>query len=225
MMAAMHGVDIGTKPSLAPIPIRSYGPSGTRASIGRCSIKTHPHLRRHERAFSAVCYSTNAVETQTETVVPGADQNRSLVVAVDDTDDSVRALEWTVNNVYRGGDSLHLLHVVPFIHRRTVPSAVYYTPPVDPGLQEQLTETAEVVINERFTPVLTDLGVGCKVDIISEGSNETIAEAVCDGAVGLGASMVVVAAHKRHWLASWLAGSKSTEVAKKAPIPVIVFHG
>lgn len=47
--------------------------------------------------------------TETDSAPP----ERTLLVAVDDSDDSVRAFEWCLENIYRGQDSLHLVHVVP----------------------------------------------------------------------------------------------------------------
>jgi len=44
---------------------------------------------------------------------PAPPTGRQLVVAVDSTDDSLAACRWILDNMYRKGDTLHLLHVVP----------------------------------------------------------------------------------------------------------------
>jgi hypothetical protein len=38
---------------------------------------------------------------------------RHLVVAVDDSDASERAMLWAVDNLYRPGDSVHIMHIIP----------------------------------------------------------------------------------------------------------------
>lgn len=218
----MQGSALDSRMGVAPL-----GNFKSTSKIVRCPgiFRTADRcVARKGQLVTPLRYS-NAVEADTDRLVETAEMRRTLVVAVDDTEDSEMALKWTVNNVYRHGDALHLLHVIPFVHRRSVPSAVIYSPPDDPEVKEKMTESAEMQISERFSPMLNQLGVACKVDIISERSNETIAEAVCEGAVKMGASVVVVAAHKKRWFSSWISGSRSTEVAVKAPIPVIVFHG
>jgi len=42
-----------------------------------------------------------------------AQESRVLVVPVDDSQHSLNALEWAVQNIYRRGDTLHLLSIVP----------------------------------------------------------------------------------------------------------------
>eukprot|EP00210_Caulerpa_lentillifera_P004671 g4456.t1 len=152
--------------------------------------------------------------------------SRVIVVAVDETEESVKALKWTLDNFHREGDTLHLLHVIPFVHQQIMTSTVYYTPPIpDPEISEQLYENAEEVVKETFIPVLEEKKVKYEVDMVQEKGSETIGEAVCHAASDVDACAVVVAAHKKHWLQLWLMGSSSREIAGKAPIPVIVFHG
>jgi len=151
---------------------------------------------------------------------------RTLVVAVDETEDSVKALKWTIENFYKPDDILHLLHVIPYVHQQVLTSTVYYTPPIlDPEISEQLYLNAEEVVNEKFVPVLKASNVKYSVDMVKEKGSETIGDAVCHAAADLNACAVVVASHKKHWLQTWLMGSSSREIAGKAPIPVVVYHG
>lgn len=150
---------------------------------------------------------------------------RTIVVAVDDTEDSRLAVLWTAKNFYRKGDILHLLHVVPFVQGHAVPGAVYYAPPPSGEVQQRMTQQAERFIDQRFLPIVNELGIDCEVDVVEEESTETIADAVCHAAVELGAEAIVVASHKKSGLAKLLTGSSSREVAGKAAVPVLVFHG
>jgi hypothetical protein len=38
---------------------------------------------------------------------------RHIAVPVDESDQSLKALEWAISNVYRAGDAVHLVSVVP----------------------------------------------------------------------------------------------------------------
>ncbi|KAK9812430.1 hypothetical protein WJX73_010125 [Symbiochloris irregularis] len=104
---------------------------------------------------------------------------RKLLVAVDDADECVRALTWCMENLYRDGDEIHLLHVVPRLQR----SSSFGRPPIDflpqqdPVTHDQLVKKAELFIRERFLPKLQGLHpepvvhiVKCEVDTASIGN-------------------------------------------------------
>jgi nucleotide-binding universal stress UspA family protein len=77
---------------------------------------------------------------------------RVLLIAVDDSNDSQKAFEWAVHNLYRDGDEVHLVHVIP----RLQFAAAYGVPPVDfvPAAEntsyETVVQKAEQFIIERF---------------------------------------------------------------------------
>ncbi len=87
---------------------------------------------------------------------------RKIVIAIDDSDESLRALQWTIDNMYRAGDILALLHVIP----RPQATVSYGAPPVDmlPSSsvvdQEQQALAAQEFIREKFLPRLQ----GCADD-------------------------------------------------------------
>lgn len=82
--------------------------------------------------------------------------DRVLVVAVDDSEDSQKAFNWAINNIYREGDQLHIVHVVP----RLAFAAQYGVPPVDfvPAAESNTYETAvqraEQFIIDRFVKAM-----------------------------------------------------------------------
>eukprot|EP00210_Caulerpa_lentillifera_P002453 g2351.t1 len=179
-------------------------------------------IRHGVRTMNAI----NSTESSMEDTTEAQSNSRAIVVAVDETEESVKALNWTLDNFYRKNDVLHLLHVIPYVRQEVLTSTVYYTPPVlDPEITEQLYQNAKEVVNETFVPVLKNSKVEYVVDMVQEKGSETIGDAVCHAASDVDACAVVVAAHKKHWLQAWLMGSSSQEIAGKAPIPVIVYHG
>ena len=89
----------------------------------------------------------------------GATSGRKILVAVNASADSEDALQWTLQNLYRPGDVLHFLHVVP----RQEPAPTYGAPPVDflpqqnPNSFQQLAEQAQSFIKDRLLPMLGDM--------------------------------------------------------------------
>lgn len=98
--------------------------------------------------------------------------DRVLVIAVDDSEDSQKAFNWAISNIYREGDQVHVVHVVP----RLAFAAQYGVPPVDfvPAAESNTYETAvqraEQFIIDRFVkampssvraPVVHIIKVGC----------------------------------------------------------------
>ena len=88
---------------------------------------------------------------------------RKILVAIDDSEGAQRALQWTLDNFYRDGDIIALLHVIP----RPQATSSYGAPPVDmlpspPSTehQEELTYAAQQFIKEKFLPRLQ----GCSDD-------------------------------------------------------------
>lgn len=93
---------------------------------------------------------------------------RKVLVAVDSSVESEDALRWTLHNMYRPGDVLHFLHVVP----RQEPAATYGAPPVDflpqqnPQSVQKLADQAKSFINDRLLPMLKDIQTEPVVHIV-----------------------------------------------------------
>lgn len=84
---------------------------------------------------------------------------RKILISVNASAESEDALQWTLHNLYRPGDVLHFLHVVP----RQEPATTYGAPPVDflphqhPDSFQKLAEEAQSFIKDRLLPMLGDM--------------------------------------------------------------------
>lgn len=97
--------------------------------------------------------------TSTRTRAGAAQSGRNILLAVNASAESEDALQWTLANMYRSGDVLHFLHVIP----RQEPATTYGAPPVDflpqqnPKSVQRLAEQGLSFIKERLLPMLGDI--------------------------------------------------------------------
>ena len=161
------------------------------------------------------------------------DHHRIIMVPVDDTDASSSAVSWVSNTVYRKGDVVVLLHMIP-----SIPSLlqVYMTPamgvsPASFMLSNSITndykESFNRVIEERFAKPLRNAGIDFRSEIIlelSDGSSQGIGEAILERADDWNAHMICLGSHTRGGFPEMLLGSVANFVDHNATIPVVVIH-
>lgn len=160
-------------------------------------------------------------------------QKRTIVVAVDDSDASERACAWAAAHMCRGGDVLHLLHVIP-----ALPTVAYGAGPMsgltgsfmyvlDPPTKA-FKQASEAYMEKRFHKNLREKGVQFESDIALElvdGSAGAIGKALLEKAESLNATAIVVGSHSRGGLPALLLGSVADWLwHRSANIPVVVLH-
>lgn len=100
-------------------------------------------------------------------------EERVLLLPVEDSEDSQRAFDFMLKNIFREGDEIHLLNVIPriqFAATMGVP-AVDFTPQINREAYESVVQTSETFIVKRFlsrlpeaietTPIVHIIKVGC----------------------------------------------------------------
>lgn len=96
---------------------------------------------------------------------------RKVLVAVNAGAESENALQWTLENLYRQGDLLHLLHVVP----RQQTATSYGAPPIDflPQMKSKASpgasQEALTFIKERLLPMCGDMQPEPVVSVVKVG--------------------------------------------------------
>ncbi|KAL4519248.1 hypothetical protein Ndes2526A_g00343 [Nannochloris sp. 'desiccata'] len=204
-------------------------------------------------SFSSLSSSDNNLIGQAVGEVPGAEidfstpsqqdtsgknhqgKERTIVVAVDDTEASSHAAAWAARHMYRQeGDKLHLLHVIP-----SLPSVAYGAGPMA-GLSSSFLyvvepptsaykEATEKYMEKRFHGMLRDAGVEFTSDILLEmmdGGVQGVGQALLNRAEEVGASAVVVGSrHGTGGIGELLLGSVGQWLAHHSlHIPVIILH-
>lgn len=155
---------------------------------------------------------------------PSMATSRNVVVAVDASEDSVCAFQWTLRNLYRAGDSLHLLHVVPDVFSSPASGAIYYPSMPDPEVERALWQQAEDFITETFVGAAAAQGVAVNVILVKESAHKTVGWAVCRKAEELHAAPLVLATHHKSAWEEMLLGSVSKFCAAHCRQPVLLLH-
>jgi len=152
-------------------------------------------------------------------------EGRQLAVAVDDSQHSEKALRWTMDNLYREGDTVHIIHVVPKVSQRMV---------VNEGLGMSIEEGGAVHahnladVSERFRDMCEAEGVSYQIDLMREmkgDSVKSLGSAIVSKAHEVGASSIVMASHSRGFFEEFVLGSVTNYVTHHCTdIPVVVLH-
>lgn len=153
---------------------------------------------------------------------------RVLCICVDDSDASEDAVKWTMGNVFKDGDEVHILHVIP----RFQLSSTYGAPPADflphsdPEAYEHMIKTAEGFIARRVLRHMEAATAPPPVAHIIkfETDADSIGTVLCKKAEELKAAVLVVARHNKSKLQQFFLGSVSGFCIQNSKRPVLVHH-
>ncbi|KAF8064605.1 abhd17c [Scenedesmus sp. PABB004] len=155
---------------------------------------------------------------------PAPEGRRNLVVAVDHSEAAYRAVNWTLDHLYRDGDVLHLLHVLPAASTLT-PGAfggLAASLPPEEGLMDRMEENARAYFEAHFMGLARTHGAATVLDLVRGGCNVSVSRMICQKAEDLGAAVVVLCEHKRSPLASLFVQPVARQVAENCRRPTVV---
>ena len=141
---------------------------------------------------------------------------RTFVVPYDFSEHARAALDTAIDLASRLGAEVHLFHVV------AMPAYAYGFPPYGPPAPAavNLMEMRERAMNALRGLVAELEPIPIKLEPhVADGSS--VADAVCDGADGLDADLVVMGTHGRTGLAHVFLGSVAERTLRKASCPVL----
>mmetsp|Transcript_38582 Transcript_38582/g.109113 ORF Transcript_38582/g.109113 Transcript_38582/m.109113 type:complete len:451 (+) Transcript_38582:278-1630(+) len=159
---------------------------------------------------------------------PKTDQGsgRAIAVAADDSAQSEKSLQWTIDNIYRQGDTVHIIHVLP-----RVSSNVAVADGFGVSFEEVNGSPAivsQTVVSDKYREMLESASVVYEIDLIQELHTDSIkglGSAIVNKAEELDASLLVMASHGKGVVQEFLLGSLTSFVTHHAnEVPVVVLH-
>jgi nucleotide-binding universal stress UspA family protein len=155
--------------------------------------------------------------------------SRKVVVATDLAEDSERALDWTLKNVYKQGDQFHIVHVAKLkdetsetFHGPVGTSFRYHER--TPEQTQSLLEERKQYIATKINPKLEQAGVAHETHLFLEGENASAAEVaavVKKVYEEVGGDLLVASRSNKTWSERFFIGSVA-ESLSKLPYPLIL---
>eukprot|EP00890_Picochlorum_soloecismus_P003734 jgi/Picsp_1/4361/NSC_01867-R1_protein len=161
------------------------------------------------------------------------ENGRTILLPVDDSEASDRALDWLIEHFYRKKDTIVLLHLIP-----SLPSVlqVYMSPALgispayfyaSDSIEDEYRKSTESILEDRFFKKLRRVGARYTGEIVLEladSSSSGIGEAICNRATELEASTIIIGSHSRGGIPELMLGSVANWVDHHASVPVVVVH-
>lgn len=153
---------------------------------------------------------------------------RTIMLPVDNTPDSERAIQWTIENFIRQGDTVVLHHVVlapsPEVMAGLGVMEGVVTYADNPEANQKKIEDAKSYIEDNLVPKLKKADVPCQVEVEMQLGTERVGDVICRKAAAVEAAAVIMASHKKNKLAEIFLGSVSKYTAGHTQQATIILH-
>lgn len=209
--------------------------------VSAASAWTHQALRarserqaQRQRVTSLRCYAT-AEPIQAAWLGPAAPRAdnpsaRNVVAVIDHTTASLRAVSWALGNLYRDGDVLHLLHVVPpstnaaMANGLTAHAASFDDGDESAGLV--LLQRTRENIEKAFVKQCREAGARVEVDVIVQGRcSQALSDAIIGKVEELSAAVVVMPEQRQTLFESFFFQTPvAQQVAQRCKRPTVLIR-
>eukprot|EP00245_Coleochaete_scutata_P010898 TRINITY_DN393_c0_g1_i1.p1 TRINITY_DN393_c0_g1~~TRINITY_DN393_c0_g1_i1.p1 ORF type:complete len:162 (+),score=27.76 TRINITY_DN393_c0_g1_i1:137-622(+) len=144
---------------------------------------------------------------------------KRILVAVDESEESAYALNWTLQNIIKPGDHLHVLHAQPppKIYAGPAGPGFYVSPETIDVIRKHEEKVSREVV-KKARGICQQAGVQAEGDVIIGEPREAICEAVDQ----LKANLLVMGSHGYGAIKRAFLGSVSDYCVHHASCPVIV---
>ena len=209
-------------PPLCALPLAPWDRAA--AAVGR------PLTSRRLATWSSLWILARCVLRSRDTSVRfrfrGAWQFETLTTALAAApeQDSVAAFKWALHNLYRAGDALHILHVLPDTGSSPASGQLYYGAGDTEEEASQVLQQAGAFIQSEFVGLAATKGVEVNVVLVKDSKHKHVGWAVCAKAEELDAAPLVLATHHKSYFAEMLLGSVSKFCAANCKQPVLLVH-
>lgn len=136
-----------------------------------------------------------------------------------------KALQYTLAHIYRPGDTIHLLHVVPAAAglQATQGQCLATSLPPDDELQQTMAENARQYFEEHYLAVAQRSGADVTLDLLHGNCRQTITSTICQKVEDLAAELVVLTVQrKRSFFEDWFQTPVGKQLAEVCPCPTLI---
>jgi len=139
---------------------------------------------------------------------------------------SYKALQYTLQHIYRQGDVLHLLHVVPASSGLLAQGqCLAYMMPPEEGLQEQMAARAKQYFEQHYMQLAQQSGATVELDLVHGSCRHSVTNTICEKVQSLDAELVVLPIQrKRSFIEDLFQAPISKQVAQVCPCPTLIIH-
>lgn len=145
---------------------------------------------------------------------------RRILVPVDGSGTSDRALAEAIRLARLSGGQLRLLHVVDALSVSLTPESLM---PANPAFHDMLREGGRVIL-ARALQAARDAGVPADT-VLLDALALRVSPLIVDEAAHWGADLIVVGTHGRRGVQRVLLGSDAEQVVRLSPVPVLLVRG
>ncbi|MEW5306031.1 MAG: hypothetical protein WDW38_009970 [Sanguina aurantia] len=165
---------------------------------------------------------------QSSDATGSAGESRRHLIPLDETAASESVVLWTIENLYRAGDTIHLYRVLPAGQFTVLGGDLTIMPEIieeDPAAQKAKEESACAYIAAHFELKLVGHKIPYEVELVRcYVDNDALGACICSRAEQLGACTVVMAKHPKGAVVEFFVGSVTSYCVHHATCPVVVLH-
>eukprot|EP00798_Chlamydomonas_sp_ICE-L_P021503 gene21503-28484_t len=152
---------------------------------------------------------------------------RHVLIPVDESPASLKVFEYTLSDLYKKGDTIHLFHCIP-------PGRHVMMSP-DLGMEEVVEDDEETrkkveshareFLLKTFVPRLDELKIPYQIEIVRFGTDaDSVGTVICERADQLNAGLVVMAKHNKGAIKEFFIGSSTNYCTHHCKSPILVLH-
>mmetsp|Transcript_18762 Transcript_18762/g.40353 ORF Transcript_18762/g.40353 Transcript_18762/m.40353 type:complete len:161 (+) Transcript_18762:164-646(+) len=152
---------------------------------------------------------------------------RNLLISVDESEGSIKAFNWALDNLYKEGDTVYVFHVIPPGQYMVLSTDLGIDEVIedDPATQKKQEDHARQFLTSKFSPVMDAKKIPYRIEITKFATdNDSIGSIICKRAEQLNAAAVVMAKHSKGKLQEFFVGSVTSYCTHHCKSPVLVMH-
>lgn len=152
---------------------------------------------------------------------------RNILVAVDESPAAKKVFEWTLENLYKEGDMVHVFHVIPPGQYIVLSSDLGVEDVIqdDEATLKAAEDRAREYLTKTFALKLEADKIPYQLEIVRFSTDsDSIGSITCKRAEQVNANLVVMAKHNKGAVKEFFMGSVTNYMSHHCKAPVCILH-